>query len=172
MSQQRLKIKAGERRSLRVGEPFNPFKLFNGIFIPEALVRTGLVSPGAKLAYGRLTRYAGQEGNCYPSVPTLASEIGVSVRQAQRYLAELDENAFIQRIPRRSESGQGSNAYVFLWHPIFDEGVTRMTSEGVTDPSPEGVPDRSPKESHSEETNTDLDYPPANRKKRDSQVDG
>ena len=45
--------------ALQIGEPFNPFRFFNGIFVPEALVRTKLVSAGAKLAYGRLVRYAG-----------------------------------------------------------------------------------------------------------------
>ena len=42
-----------------------------------------LVSAGAKLAYGRLARYAGQDGNCYPAVVTLGAEIGVGSRQAQ-----------------------------------------------------------------------------------------
>ena len=51
-----------------VGQPFNPFRLFTGIIIPEALVRSNLVSPGAKMAYGRLTRYAGQDGMCFPAV--------------------------------------------------------------------------------------------------------
>ena len=50
--------------SLQIGQPFNPFKLFTGIFIPEALVRAKGVSPGAKLTYGRLSRYAGQDGSC------------------------------------------------------------------------------------------------------------
>jgi hypothetical protein len=36
--------------ALRVGQPFNPFGFFTGISIPEALVRSDLVSPGAKMA--------------------------------------------------------------------------------------------------------------------------
>ena len=47
---------------LRVRQPFNPFRLFTDIFIPEALVRCNLVSPGAKMAYARLARYASQDG--------------------------------------------------------------------------------------------------------------
>jgi hypothetical protein len=65
--------------ALEVGQPFNPFGLFTGIFVPDALVRSTAISAGAKLTYGRLARYAGQDGNCYPAVPTLASEIGMSV---------------------------------------------------------------------------------------------
>jgi Helix-turn-helix domain len=100
--------------SLRVGEPFNPFGLFNGIFIPEALMRAKSISPGAKLTYERLARYAGHDGNCYPSLRTLASEIGAGVRQVQRYAAELEKARFVRRIARVSEAGLSSNLYEFL----------------------------------------------------------
>jgi hypothetical protein len=39
--------------ALQIGQPFDPFRLFTGIQIPEVLVRSCLVSPGAKMAYGR-----------------------------------------------------------------------------------------------------------------------
>ena len=67
-----------------MGELFNPYKLFHGIFIPEALVRFRGVSPGAKLAYGRLVRYGGEDGECYPGVETLGREIGVKKRHVLR----------------------------------------------------------------------------------------
>src|SRR5215470_4700366 len=60
----------------RVGQAFNPYGLFTGIFIPEALVKCQSSSAGAKLAFGRLARYGGQDGHCYPAVSTLATEIG------------------------------------------------------------------------------------------------
>jgi hypothetical protein len=171
MSRQRSTSAAG-KVSLQVGQPFNPFGLFNGIFIPDALVRAKGVSPGAKLAYGRLARYAGQDGNCYPAVPTLAAEIGMSVRQTQYYLAELERNKLTRRITRLSKSGQSSNAFEFLWHPLFEAGVKETAPEGVQDVAPEGVQDSAPEESHSEESqNIDLDYPPTNRKNRDSRLD-
>jgi hypothetical protein len=47
---------------LRVGQPFNPFGMFAGIVIPETQGRSPVLSPGAKLAYGRLARYAGADG--------------------------------------------------------------------------------------------------------------
>ena len=91
---------------MQTGQPFNPFRLFTGIFIPDGLVRADGISPGAKLTYGRLVRYAGQDGACYPAVPTLAAEIGVSVRQTQYYLAELEREKLIRRLTRLSEGGQ------------------------------------------------------------------
>jgi hypothetical protein len=164
---------AGVRRTrLQLGERYNPFGLFNGIWVPEALVRCKTISAGAKLAFGRLARYAGHDGRCYPAVSTLGREIGVGARQAQKYLSELERAGLIRRVSRFEGPGQSSNDIEFLWHPLFEEGVNDRSGEGVNDSSSRGVNDRSPKESHieeshSEETN-DLDCPITNRKKRDS----
>ena len=159
--------------ALQVGQPFNPFGLFTGIFIPDALVRSTIISAGAKLAYGRLARYAGQDGKCYPAVDTLAAEIGLGGRQVQRYLAELERAYLIRRVIRYAGRAQTSNGFEFLWHQMFQEGVSHMSPEGVSDQSPHPVSHLSPKESQIEEsqfkeTNTDLDYPATNRKRRDS----
>jgi hypothetical protein len=169
--------KRGTTSSLEVGQPFNPFGLFNGIWIPEVLVKAKGISAGAKIIYGRLARYAGPIGNCYPSVPTLAAQVAMSVRQTQKYLAELVAFELVRRVPRVFDSGQTSNSYVFLWHPIFALAVNEASPGGVTDAAPEGVNDRSPKESQIEESqseeshNIDLDYRSANRENRDSRPD-
>jgi hypothetical protein len=47
------------------------------------------ISAGAKLCYGRLARFAGKDGSCYPKRETLANAIGVSQRQVDRYINEL-----------------------------------------------------------------------------------
>lgn len=106
---------------MTVGQPFNPFGLFNGIFIPEALLKAKSLSLGAKVVYGRLTRYAGQNGLCYPAVNTLATEIGLEVRQTRRYISELEEFGLIRRLKRFSgeDKSQTSNGYEFLGHIIF-----------------------------------------------------
>jgi hypothetical protein len=162
---------------MQIGQPFNPFRQFTGIFIPEGLVRAKGISPGAKLAYGRLVRYAGQNGNCFPSVDSLAAEIGVGERQAQKYLANLERAKLIRRVKRFSGAGQTSNTFEFLWHSVFEDGVNDRSGEGVNDNSPRGVNESSPKESQIEEShleeshNADLDYPPTNRKKRDSRLE-
>jgi len=143
----------------RIGQPFNPFRTFTGIFIPEGMVRSPLISAGAKLAYGRLLRYAGQNGECYPAVETLAAEIGVGDRQVQRYLAELEREHLVRRITRYRGRAQTSNGFEFLWHEMFQdqpadrigEGVTNVAPHPVTDSSPHPVTDPSPKESQIEE---------------------
>ncbi len=100
---------------MRVGQAFNPFKLFTGIFIPEAILRYKGISCGAKLTYGRLARYAGENGACYPAIPTLATEIGRSAAQARTYVHELRDKRFIRIEPRPGTSG----LFTFLWHEAF-----------------------------------------------------
>jgi DNA-binding transcriptional regulator LsrR (DeoR family) len=43
-----------------------------------------------------LLQFAWQQDTTYPKQRTLAERIGVSVRQAQRYLAELKDAAYIE----------------------------------------------------------------------------
>ena len=104
---------------LRVGQPFNPFNLFCGIFIPDALTRYQGLSPGAKLAFGRLARYSGEDGDCYPSIPTLGREIGMGTTQARSYVHELVAERFIRVEPRPGTSG----IYTFLWHEAFEGDI-------------------------------------------------
>jgi hypothetical protein len=101
--------------SFHVGQKFNPYRQFTGILIPDALVRYAGISPSAKLAYGRLARYAGQDGRCFPAVATLAAEIGIKKRRAQACLAELEGAGFLAR---EFQSGRVSH-YAFLWHSVF-----------------------------------------------------
>ncbi len=144
-----------------VGAKFSPYRLFTGLFIPEALARWDDLSPGAKLCYGRLARYAGKNGDCFPSVRTLASEIGVKRRQAQRYLLDLEEKGLIAR---REEIGKVTH-YAFLWHDVFNQPVTYMTP--VPDVTPPPKPHMTPKESQGKRVpdfDPDLDIDMPNRK--------
>jgi hypothetical protein len=125
----------------RVGEPFNPFKMFNGIIIPEPLAKYRGVSPGAKIAWGRLARYAGENGLCYPAVPTLAREIGISTTQARTYIRELRTKRLLAIEQRPGTSG----LYKFLWHEAFagEIGERRKTPPlRKTDRVPSQITDR------------------------------
>lgn len=105
-----------------VGQTFNPYKRFTGIFVPDGLLAFKSISPGAKLAYGRLARYAGQDGNCFVSVPRLARELGLGTRQVQKYLAELETERLLRRRRQFSGKRQMSNSIDFLWHRMFEAG--------------------------------------------------
>ena len=126
LSPKTLLCESANTVTFQPGQPFNPFGLFNGIHIPEALVRCKDLSPGAKISYGRLARYAGQDGACHPRQQTLADELGVSGRQVRTYLGELIQHGFLRAIRRGLHK---PNDYIFLWHPIFS-GTDRRRNSG------------------------------------------
>jgi hypothetical protein len=151
-----------KRARPKIGEAFNPYKRFHGLWVPEALARRKEVTPGAKLIYGRLMRYAGKDGVAYPRVDTLGEEVGMGERQAQKHLRAL-EAARLLRIQKRYDryGGQTSNGYVFLWHSIFDEWERKQEVKEVMnsnspspakDSSPSPVNWSSPKESQYKES--------------------
>jgi hypothetical protein len=130
-----------------VGHRFNPYRRFPGILIPEPLCQYRGISPGAKLVYGRLCRYAGEKGTVFPSAARLAEEVGMSARQAREYVQELERGKFIE-VDRenkhyRKDGGGGTNTYYFLWHKAFegDRGVPRNS------PPPRQSTARAPRQS-------------------------
>jgi hypothetical protein len=157
---------------LQPGEPFNPYRMFVGLFIPEGLARSRSVSAGAKLIWGRLARYAGEDGRCYPTMKSLGLEVGIGGRQAQKYVVELEKAKLIRRVSRFTARAQTSNAFEFLWHELFETALNYRSPEGANDDSPRGANDRSYKESQIEESQfeeqRDPDYLSLNRKKRDT----
>jgi hypothetical protein len=76
--------------------------------VPNHVLESTKVSPGAKLAYTMLLKYAWQNDFCYPGQERLAKDMGSGVRSVVRYIQELEKNDFV-KIKRR---GQGkSNLY-------------------------------------------------------------
>jgi len=104
---------------MKVGQRFKPYRVFNGIFIPESVVMlpNKTLSYGAKVAYGRLCRYAGMNDVAFPKQITLASEIGCSKRQVGNFIKQLKNFSLIEveRIGLKKP-----NNYYFLWHKIFE----------------------------------------------------
>ena len=137
--------------------------------VPDPVMASAL-SPGAKLTYGVLCRFAGKDGVCYPTLRTIAERLGVSERHAKRYLSELINQGYLER--ERGDR-RGPNRYYFLWRPEFAafelEGKDSSLREGTDLSLREGT-DLSPKESHIRE-NYDLDYLPTHRKQRDAEAD-
>jgi hypothetical protein len=97
---------------LKVGAPFNPYRVFQGSFAPYWLLEHRGISAGAKLCYIRLLGFAGKDARCYPSLETLGASLGVSDRQARDYVKELERQGLIvieQRGLRKT------NVYLFVW---------------------------------------------------------
>jgi Helix-turn-helix domain len=115
---------------MKVGAPFNPYKVFQGAFAPYWLLEHRGISAGAKLCYIRLLGFAGKDARCYPSLDTLGAGIGVSDRQARDYVKELERAGLItvdQRGLRKT------NAYLFLWTAELDH-LLGSVPDRPTDP--------------------------------------
>lgn len=116
---------------MKIGQIFNPYKMFVGAFIPTWLLERPVeeLSLGAKVVYARLALFAGERGVAFPFVETIADGIGLSERQVSRYLSELDEKKLIRITWRTSQCK--SSIYEFLVHEWFLESLA--VKEGATD---------------------------------------
>jgi uncharacterized phage protein (TIGR02220 family) len=106
---------------LSVGAVFNPYRMFVGAFIPNAIMEHPGLTSSAKLLWARLALFAGEKGYCWPSQETLADSIGVSVRTVRTILRELVEQGFIQaRKPEGMDKvAHKTTVYEFLFHNCF-----------------------------------------------------
>jgi hypothetical protein len=76
--------------------------------VPNHVLVSDRISPGAKLAYAMLLKYAWEKDFCFPGQERLAVDMGVTRQSANTYIQELQRGVFIN-IKRR---GQGkTNIY-------------------------------------------------------------
>ena len=76
--------------------------------VPNHVLVSDRLSPGGKLAYAMLLKYAWQNEYCFPGQERLATDMGVTRQSANTYIQELQRKKFIG-IKRR---GQGkTNLY-------------------------------------------------------------
>ncbi len=109
--------------TLYIGQDFNPYRMFTGIFIPAALAAWPGISPGAKLVYGRLCRYAGSNGEAWPKQKVLARQVGLTLSGLRKCLEALERVKLIRvTTPKGQDKVQHrTNRYRFLWHSMFAE---------------------------------------------------
>lgn len=87
-----------------------------GAMIPLPIMAAPDLSPGAKLCYAAMCRFAGRDGRCFPSERELGEKLRVSERSARSYVAELVSHGYIERERRRRSE---TNNYFFLWRDEF-----------------------------------------------------
>ena len=68
--------------------------------VPNHVLESDKISPGAKLTYAMLLKYAWQNDYCFPGQDRLAKDMGGGVRSIVRYVQELEAVGFV-RIVRR-----------------------------------------------------------------------
>jgi len=138
---------------MKVGQKFNPYRMFVGSFLPNAILKLPLniMSSTEKLVWARLSQYAGESGVCFPKQETLAKELGMTINPIQKALRNLEEGGFIKRIHPTGINRllHKNNNYVFLWHPCLDENDIKegvfapIETEGSEDIETEGCLDPS-----------------------------
>lgn len=72
------------------------------------------LAPASKLALVVLASFADESASCFPSLATIANMSGVSVRTAQRSLADLERVGLISRVERTRENGSQASSRYFL----------------------------------------------------------
>lgn len=76
--------------------------------VPNFVLISKDISPGAKLAYAMLLRYAWHQDFSFPGQVKLAEDMGVGERSVRTYLQELEKFRFLEIVQR----GQGkTNIY-------------------------------------------------------------
>jgi len=63
--------------------------------VPNHVLVSKKISPGAKLTYAMLLKYAWQNNYCYPGQERLADDMGVTDRSVRTYLQELATQQFL-----------------------------------------------------------------------------
>jgi hypothetical protein len=125
---------------MTIGQPFNPYKVFQGVFAPYWVLEHKGIAMGAKVCYIRMLGYAGQDARCYPGLGTLGTAIGVSERQARDYVKDLEKAGLI-KIEQRGL--RKTNMYLFLWTAELDRLMNHVPerSEDPDDPTGEVPPE-------------------------------
>lgn len=63
--------------------------------VPNHVLISKQLSPGAKLTYAMLLKYAWQNDFCFPGQERLANDMGVTDRSVRTYLHELEAQKFV-----------------------------------------------------------------------------
>lgn len=111
-------------RQLSVGEPFSPFRQFDGPVFPVSLFADPSLSPEAKIVLLRLFNYCGRKDHCNPGLPRLAADCALSEDRIGRALKELTAGRRIER----KRNGPGRTASIrLLWHPSLFGSLKNST---------------------------------------------
>ena len=82
--------------------------------LPTHIVRDGSIELAAKALLLVLSSYTDEDGECWPSVSLLASNVGLSKRQAQRLLKRLEQSEHVvvmRRFNKNNPKIPTSNTY-------------------------------------------------------------
>ena len=100
------------------GDPFCPYKLFKGIWIPDWLAERPEVSMPAKFCYGAMARKALQKETFEAPIAEICRMMGCSDSTVKRSIKEL---IIFQLLKKHRRGFHGSDAYTFIWHAWIEQ---------------------------------------------------
>lgn len=80
--------------------------------VPNHVLESSKISPGAKLVYAMLLKYAWQDDSCFPGQERLAEDMGVTDRSVRTYIDELKTHDFLK--VKRQGQGRPNKYYLNL----------------------------------------------------------
>lgn len=95
------------------------------------------LSATAKLVLISLTHRANNSRECWPSIPTIAKDLGISQQTAERNIATLRKTGFI-KVRKMKQYGRITNRYKIA--PPSAVMIHTQQKQGVTPPTDEGNP--------------------------------
>ncbi len=111
--------------SIKIGDDFSPYSVFNGPIFPNCLFRYKGISPMAKITlvllfqYSNLSKTDNPKSYCWPTQSNLANLLGISRTWVNKILQELVDAKFI-RIEKTNLQNK-SNRYYYLWHSLYED---------------------------------------------------
>lgn len=97
-----------KRRVNIILKGFDPVSSGGFTQVPNCILKAKNISPGAKLCYSMLLKYAWHNNKVYPGQKRLSEEMGAGERSVVRYMKELQREKYLD-VKRR---GQGkTNIY-------------------------------------------------------------
>lgn len=111
--------------------------------ISRVAMRSELVSKDAKAVYALICSYTGEAGFCFPSVKSMAKDLGVSEVSIKRYIGELVRHKFIEK-GKRNAQGRGAWNRLNTYIPLVpcQQGITSDTmvdEQGIMGDTIEGI---------------------------------
>lgn len=83
---------------IKVGDRYNPYKMFVGSFLPNWLLERKDLSSADKLVWAKLAQHNGENNKCYPSQKKIAEELGLYHEKINISIKSLCEKGLIRKI--------------------------------------------------------------------------
>src|SRR4030081_224560 len=74
---------------------------------PNRVLVSARLSPGAKLTYAMLLKYAWQNDYCFPGQERLAKDMGVTDRRGRTYLQEVEAQQVVRHVDQLAVERRG-----------------------------------------------------------------